>query len=126
MPQRILLIDDDANIRRIVRIVLQRSGYEILEATNGSLGLAAALRERPNLILCDGTMPGMTGIETLAGVRADAQTRDTPFIFLTATSEPEFRAEATRLAANRFLAKPISLDELIAEVKAVLAETVSG
>ena len=123
MAQKILLIDDDEQIRRVVRIVLQRNGFAILEAANGTSGASLARQERPDLILSDGSMPGMTGIETLAVLRGDERTRAIPFIFVTATTDDTFRDESIRLSVNRFLTKPIVFDRLVAEVKMVLSET---
>ena len=82
--KKILVIEDDANIRESLVELLEMKSYEVLSAENGADGLRMAIEGRPNLILCDVMMPGMNGYEVIEKVRANMDLAATPFIFLSA------------------------------------------
>ena len=112
---RVLVVDDDPDIRELVRFKLEACGHELLTAPDGEAGLAAAREHRPALVLADWTMPRLTGIEMLARMRADPAIAQIAFILLTA------RAHAVDEPVDGFVAKPFSLRELTTRVDEVLA-----
>lgn len=119
-PGNVLLVDDDRAMRLRLRDLLQREGgYTIHEATDGAAGLAAALAAPPDLILLDIMMPGMTGYEVCAALRADARTREVPVIVLSAADESEAMVTALEAGADDFLSKPFSAPELRAKVRTI-------
>ena len=118
---RILVGDDDPDILTLVRIKLEASGHEVLTAPDGEAGLTAAREQGPDLVVADWTMPRLTGIEMLAGMRADPATAIIPFILLTARAQ-----QTDEPGIDGFLAKPFTLTELAARVDAVLARGRSG
>ena len=113
----ILLIEDNASMRRNISQILSLENYRVLTAVDGPAGLAQARTERPDLILCDIMMPGMDGYEVLAQLRADATTVSLPFIFLTAKGDmPDLRIGMS-LGADDYLSKPVARLDLLDAVK---------
>ncbi len=105
----VLIIDDDADARRLVRTVLVNDGVRVLEATDGPSGLELARAERPDAIALDILMPGMDGWEVLQRIRADAELADTPVIMLSVLHEQQM---ALALGATEYLTKPIDRAQL--------------
>lgn len=121
MNRRILIIEDQATMRRNVALMLQLEGHTALTAANGLEGLETARRERPDLILCDVMMPEMDGHAVLTAMRADAMVKDIPFIFLTAKGDRADVSEGLGLGADAYLTKPVSREELLGAVGRCLA-----
>ncbi len=121
---KILVIEDEPQIRDEVRDWLQFEGYETITAANGRLGLAAVEQENPDLILCDITMPQMDGYEVLIEVRADQKHATTPFIFLTAAADRESLRKGMSLGADDYLTKPFTLDEVLGAIQTRLQRKV--
>lgn len=116
-PQRILVVDDEANIRRIVTSYLQREGFDVTEATDGDSCLDAFDRVSPDLVVLDVMMPGIDGIEVLRRLRRRS---DVPVIMLTARAEETDEVIGLSVGADDYVAKPFSAKALVARVKAVL------
>ena len=116
--KRVLVVEDDAAIRRGLVDALQFSGYEVLQAANGGDGLAQGLRATYDLLLLDLILPGQSGFEILEQVRAARPTL--PVIILTARGEEADRVKGLRLGADDYVVKPFSVRELLARVEAVL------
>ncbi len=116
---RILIIEDDEAVRLRLRDLLEREGCEITECADGESGLAAALAAPPDLVLLDIMMPGLTGFEVCARLRADARTREMPVIVLSSSDESESMVAALEAGADDFLRKPFSAPELRAKVKTI-------
>lgn len=113
----ILLIEDNASLRRNITQILTIEGFSVLAVDSGPAGLAALREARPDLILCDIMMPGMSGYEVLARVRGNAATASLPFIFLTAKGEmPDLRIGMS-MGADDYLAKPVSSSDLLTAVR---------
>jgi DNA-binding NarL/FixJ family response regulator len=120
MP-KILVVEDEPEMRRNLTTILRLEKFQPIAAANGQAGVAAARRERPDLILCDVMMPELDGYGVLAALRADADLAAVPFIFLTAKGEkPDIRA-GMNLGADDYLTKPVAKAELLAAVRTRLA-----
>ena len=117
---RILLADDNADMRAYVARLLAAQGYAVEEVADGETALAAARQKAPDLILADVMMPGLDGFQLLAAIRADPGLRETPLVLLSARAGNEARAEGMEAGANDYLAKPFSARELVARVSANL------
>src|SRR5687767_8600912 len=124
---RILVVDDQAANRRLVRAVLGLEGHDVLEATDGVEGLAIARTERPALILTDVLMPSMDGYEFVRQLRADVQVSDTPVIFFTAHYlEGEAQQLARTCQVMRVLSKPCEASEMLSAVAYALSDAASA
>jgi CheY-like chemotaxis protein len=121
---RVLVIDDEANIRRIVQLALGRVGaMDVVEAPSGPEGLQKALETRPDAILLDVMMPGLDGPETLAALRRNPETSAIPVIFLTAKARLADLRELHGLGAARVLTKPFDPMTLAGQVRAALRDS---
>jgi CheY-like chemotaxis protein len=109
---RLLIIDDDEFARATSEAHVSREGYEIRFAPDGLTGIAAALSERPDVILLDVMMPGIDGFEVCRRLKADPRTRDIPVIILTALSEKSDAQRCIDAGADEFTAKPVFGTEL--------------
>lgn len=115
--QKILIIEDDRATRKLAAQVLHFEGFEVLEAANGNLGVASALSNLPDLIVCDIMMPELDGFGVLKALREDARTALIPFIFLTAKITSEDRRQGMEEGADDFLTKPYNPDEFVRSVR---------
>lgn len=122
---RILVIEDERDIRRILRQILELSGYEVAEAANGEDGLRSVAEKAPDLIICDVAMPGMDGFTVLRELRKNPGTEFIPVIFLTARADREPIRIGMNLGAEDYLTKPFSSDELLQSVAARLQRRAS-
>jgi len=113
---RILIIDDETVARKALHQALTKAGYSVLEASDGTSGLELAKGSKPDLIICDIDMPGMTGFETLTALKADDRTKDVPFVFLTGSSDAITGKLGRMLGAEEFIEKPFSFSKLLAVV----------
>ena len=116
MP-KILVVDDDPHIREVVTFALSKSGFATVEAADGAAALAAAERERPDLIVLDVTMPELDGTEVCRRLR---RTSNIPVIFLSSRDDEIDRIVGLELGADDYVTKPFSPRELVARVKVVL------
>jgi DNA-binding response OmpR family regulator len=116
----ILIVDDEADVRGLVREILQRAGYEVREAGDGQEGLRAFYGERPDLVVLDVSMPVLDGWETLARIR---ELSDVPVIMLTASGEELQRVRGLAAGADDYVTKPFGRQELVARVQALLRRT---
>jgi two-component system, OmpR family, alkaline phosphatase synthesis response regulator PhoP len=120
MVQRILVVDDDREIVRLVRTYLEQSGYEVLVAYDGETALHILRRERPDLVLLDLMLPGRDGWDVTRVVRGDAGLAAMPIIMLTARVEDQDKIVGLELGADDYVSKPFSPREVVARVRAVL------
>jgi PAS domain S-box-containing protein len=119
--QRIILADDNADMRDYVRRLLLAEGYSVEVVTNGEEALAAAQRLTPALVLTDIMMPGLDGFGLLRALRADPTLRETPVVLVSAKAGEEARIEGLEAGADDYVTKPFSARELLAHVSANLA-----
>jgi signal transduction histidine kinase len=120
--KKILVIDDTDFIREDIATTLQFEGYETMTAEDGLAGIEKAKTERPDLILCDVSMPRLDGFGALEQIRKTDGIRTVPFIFLTAKAEKADMRKGMELGANDYLTKPFTTDELINAVTAQFAK----
>jgi CheY-like chemotaxis protein len=120
MPRTILIVEDHPTMRDAMRLVLQRDDVEIEEAADGRTALETIRRSPPDLVFLDMNIPGKSGAEVLAAVRADPRAARTRVIVVTAEGE-EGRAEALRQGADGYFTKPFSPTALLQTVERVLA-----
>lgn len=121
MAKKILIIEDQAPMRRNVALMLQMEGYQTCVAENGRVGVDTAKQERPDLILCDVMMPEMDGYAVIQALREDEAFDNTPFIFLTAKSDRTDVRLGMNFGADDYLTKPVVRDDLLAAVQTRLA-----
>ena len=114
--KKILVIEDEPQMRANIVTIIEMEGHRALQAENGRKGLAVAQAEHPSLVICDLMMPDMNGHEVLTALRADPVTRNMPFIFLTARGEKSDLRKGMNLGADDYLTKPISVDDLVAAI----------
>ena len=118
--KRILVIEDEPEMRRNLIAILRLERFHPLAAENGQIGVELAKKEKPDLILCDVMMPKLDGYGVIAALRASAETVAIPFIFLTAKGEkPEVRA-GMNLGADDYLTKPVAKADLLAAIRSRL------
>ena len=117
---KILVIEDQPQMRTNITLILQLNGYEAIAAEHGRRGVEMALAELPDLILCDVMMPELDGHGVLAELRADPDTAGIPFIFLTAKGAKRDLRDGMNLGADDYLSKPVLEADLLAAVGARL------
>ncbi|MBI5622504.1 MAG: response regulator transcription factor [Elusimicrobia bacterium] len=114
---RILIVEDEANITRLLRYNLEKEDYRVAAAADGEAGLEAFRREKPDLVILDLMLPKLNGFEFCKTVRRDAKT---PILMLTARREEVDRVLGLELGADDYVTKPFSVREVLARVKAIL------
>ena len=122
MKKRILMVDDEPALTRMVKLNLERTGnYEVRTENEGAKAIAAAREFKPDLIMLDVMMPGMSGDEIAAQLKEDPELSKIKFIFVTAiVTRNEAGQAGSEIGGNVFLAKPIKAEELIATIERVL------
>lgn len=116
----VLIIEDDADIRELLRFNLEREGYATLESDDGAKGLAMAKEHCPDCILLDIMLPGMNGLDVCRSLAAGPGTSDIPVLILTARGEEMDRVVGLTLGADDYVVKPFSVRELMLRIRAVL------
>lgn len=117
MPKHVLLIEDEPNIAEAIRFILMRDGFEVSLYADGAGACDEVRRLRPDALILDVMLPGRSGHEVLADLRADAATADLPVLMLTARGQTQDRAEAARFGVSRFMTKPFSNADILASVR---------
>ena len=120
MSQRVLVVDDDKSIVKVLTAYLEQSGYQVLTAEDGETALHALRRERPDLVILDLMMPNLDGWEVTSIVRADKSLAATPIIMLTARVEDTDKIVGLELGADDYITKPFNAREVVARVNALL------
>ncbi|EHQ91951.1 response regulator transcription factor [Desulfosporosinus youngiae] len=120
---KLILVDDEPEILTLVRDYLTREGYTVVTAINGHEGMELIEREKPDLVLLDWMLPGISGLEMCKRLR---ETSTIPIIMLTAKSEEIDRVLGLEFGADDYIVKPFSLRELAARVKTVLRRSAGG
>ncbi len=123
MIAAILVVDDEPQIRRVLRTTLSAQGYTILEAKSGEEALETVRRERVDLVLLDVNLPGISGLETCRELRSSS---DVPIIMLTVRNAEADKVQALDAGADDYVVKPFGSDELMARIRAALRRTAPG
>lgn len=118
---RVLVVDDEADVRHLVAAHLKRCGHKVLLAEDASQGIDIAMQEKPDLAIVDIMMPGMNGYQMTQALRETPITQDLPVIVLTARAGGADRAHALRVGADSFIQKPFDLQRLTDEVATVMS-----
>lgn len=121
MSQSVLVVDDEPTARSMLRLILVRAGFEVLEAKDGYEALEQVKRDIPDLMLLDIMMPGMDGFTVCETLREQERTADLPIIMLSARADPESINTGLRVGATKYLTKPVTPDELTRHVREVLS-----
>ncbi len=119
-PERILIVDDAADVRHLVRMSLTAVGYEVHEAANGAEGLGLAEQLRPHCVLLDVSMPGLTGFDVCRALRSQPAISDCAIVMLTANADAADKVEAFSAGADDYMMKPFSPRDLVSRVRACL------
>jgi len=119
-PRRILVVEDNPLNLKLVRVVLQPAGYDVIEALSGEEALRVAQEDPPDLVLMDLQLPGIDGTETLHRLRQGPLARDVPVIAVTAFAMAEDRQRAALAGFDGYVEKPISVRELPGQIEAFL------
>lgn len=122
----ILIIDDSPTELHVVQSMLDKHGFEVSTADSGSAGIAAAMRELPDLILMDVVMPGMNGFQATRKLAKNDATADIPVIVVSSKDQETDRIWALRQGAKDYLVKPVAEDALIGKIRAQLATGSGG
>jgi len=115
--KKILVIEDEADLRANVTRFLRAEGYEVTAVANGAVGVETALAQMPDLIVCDIAMPEMDGFGVLFSLRENVTTAKIPFIFLTASTRTYDREWGVQLGANDYITKPFKLEQLLEAIR---------
>src|SRR5512146_554254 len=121
MPEKILIVDDDVDTLRLVGLMLQRQGYQIIAATGGEQGLEKAFEEKPDVILLDVMMPEMDGYEVTRRLRKNPLTSTTPILLFTAKTQLDDKVTGFEAGADDYLTKPTHPAELQAHIRSLLS-----
>jgi len=117
---RVLVIDDEPDVRWLIRMSLERAGHEVIDAEDGLRGIALAMKQRPEIIVLDLMMPVMDGYGVLAELAKDPRTAEVPVVVLSARAIPDEAERAVGAGASRFLEKPFDPDLLASELDDLL------
>ena len=123
---KIVIAEDEPDIRDLIRFTLQFAGYEVFAAGNGEEGFELTRRENPDLVLLDVRLPRMTGYEACRKIKADAELRHIPVIFLSAKGQEAEIQNGLDAGAEEYLLKPFAPDQLTERVRAVLQKHGKG
>lgn len=121
MAAHVLLIEDEPNIAEAIRFILTRDGWRVSTHEGGSDALEAVRTTRPDLLILDLMLPGISGYDILTAIRADPATEALPVLMLTAKGQGRDREAAERAGVSRFMSKPFSNAEMLEQVRALVA-----
>ncbi len=117
---KIVIAEDERDIRELITFTLQFAGHQVIATANGAEAVAAVERERPDIVLLDVRMPKMSGYEACRALKGNEKTHDIPVVFLSAKGQEAEVQEGLKAGAKAYILKPFAPDELIAQVEAIL------
>jgi two-component system alkaline phosphatase synthesis response regulator PhoP len=120
MQKKIMVVDDEPYIARVIKFKLEQEGYTVISANDGVTGLERIRQERPDLVLLDVMMPGLNGYEVCQQIKADAELQGIPVIFLTAKGQERDREQGINLGASDYITKPFSPNRLLELVRSTI------
>lgn len=118
--KHILIVDDARTMREVIKVYLMGNDFRYVTAATASEGLELARHQKPDLVISDVRMPGMTGIELCEHMKSDPELSRVPVVLVSSRTDTAARAAGTRAGAARFLGKPVDADELLALVRDLL------
>ena len=116
----VLLIEDEPNIAEAIRFILTRDGWSVSTLDDGAAAVAAVHDQRPDIVILDLMLPGLSGLEIVETLRADPATQSLPVLMLTAKGAGREREAAERAGVSRFMTKPFSNADILASVRALV------
>jgi len=122
MPKRILMVEDEPKNMKLLRDLLQKFGYETMEATDGEQGVELTRKIKPDLVLMDIMMPKLDGLEATRILKADISTKDIPVVALTAFAMSGDKERALEAGCDGYVTKPVDVRELLKTVEQFLAQ----
>src|SRR3989338_2575245 len=117
MKKKILVVEDEPHISKLVKYIMEKNGFEVLQAYVGQEGIEMAKKEKPNLIILDVMMPNMDGFEVARRLSSDGKTKDIPIIMLSSAAQFKDKMKGIDSAAIDYITKPFDKDELVEKVK---------
>jgi two-component system cell cycle response regulator DivK len=126
MTKRILVVEDQEDLRGVLRDLLTGSGYAVLEASDGQVGIATAKSDRPDLVLMDIQMPGLDGYEATRQIKADPDLKATPIIAVSSFAMKGDEEKARAAGCDQYITKPYSPMQLLRVIRGYLGEKSSG
>lgn len=120
MNDKILVVDDDASINELIKVNLELEGYKVIQAFNGTKGVALAKQELPALVILDVMMPEVDGFTVAQRIRKNTETSQTPILMLTALSQIDDKVKGFNIGVDDYLVKPFEMEELLVRVRALL------
>ena len=122
MPKKIMVVDDEPYIARVIKFKLEQEGYTVISANDGITGLNKIKEEKPDLVLLDVMMPGMSGYEVCQKIKGDAELAGIPVVILTAKGQERDREQGFSMGASDYITKPFSPNRLLELVKSIVGE----
>ena len=120
MSPRVLVVDDDPQVLRLMRVNLELEGYDVVSAPDGEEALEAVLAERPDVVVCDVMMPGVDGLTVLRNLRANPRTSKIPFVMVSAKAQRADVKAALDMGADKYITKPFDPQDLLDAVENLL------
>jgi len=117
---KILLVEDEPNIMRLTTVMLEKEGYQVLQAPDGKVGIELAHTQAPDIVVTDLIMPEKNGFDVCRAVRADERTKHLPILILTAMGDEFNKSAGFEAGADDYLTKPFNINELKVRIKALL------
>ena len=124
MPKKILIVDDEINVIKVIASRLKANNYDVVSASDGTYAIKRALEEKPDLIILDIRMPAGGGVSVFENLRRLDSTMMTPIIFITAHPTEEIKQQVLKMGAEDFVAKPFDPEDLLAKVRKALGENI--
>jgi CheY-like chemotaxis protein len=122
MTKKILIMDDEPDVRKMVTGRLKKAGYDVIEAANGERGLEMLLSKKPDMVLLDLAMPGLDGAAVCRRIKADNATKNIPVMLFTASIIKPISESAKEMGADDYIAKPFDSKELLEKIKILLSK----
>jgi DNA-binding response OmpR family regulator len=120
---RILIIEDEPDVQELVKTILTGNGFEVLTASSGEEGLSAAVHNKPDLILLDWVMPGLSGLEICRLLKGREETKKTPILMMSVLNRDVDKKYVFEAGADAFLVKPFSISQLLTAVDDILRDS---
>jgi DNA-binding response OmpR family regulator len=120
MSPRVLVVDDDPQVLRLMRVNLELEGYDVVSAPDGEQALQAVITEEPDVVVCDVMMPGIDGLTVLRNLRSNPRTSKIPFVVVSAKAQRTDVKAALDMGADKYITKPFDPQELLDAVELLL------